>query len=136
VASPNRQRWLALLVVPIAAAIAPASAGAQTYGKLIVRHEAAPAATLDTSFASVRPPGAFLLVVTEPQRTPLDFSWSLRCTNAKRREAGGASGEATVSSGHWVKTVRPDWIKHPVACSGRVVGSAGSSPVLVRIFAD
>ena len=60
----------------------------------------------------------------------------MHCYNASRRESGGASGEATVSSGHWVKHVRADWIKHPAYCTGSIVGSAASSPVLVRVFAQ
>ena len=115
---------------------AAASAFAPTYGKLVVRHSAAPGSLLETRFARVPPPSSFLLVVTEPTMTPLQFKWSVHCFNTARRESGGATGEATVSSGRWVKRVRADWIKHPASCSGSVVGSASASPVLVRVFAD
>lgn len=90
---------------------------------------------LDTQFARARPPQSFVLVVTEPTKTELQFKWSLRCYNVARKESGGASGEVTVSSGHWVKRVRANWIKHPAYCAGGIVGSAADSPVLVRIFA-
>ena len=108
---------------------------ATTYGKLIVRNNAMPASALDTQFAHVRPPRSFLLVVTEPRKTELSSSGRFTAT-ARARESGGASGEATVSSGHWVKQVRATWIKHPAYCSGSIVGSAASSPVLVRVFAQ
>ncbi len=91
---------------------------------------------LDTQFSHIQPPQSFLLVVTEPSKTALRFKWSVHCYNAARRESGGASGEATVSTGHWVKRVPADWIKHPAYCTGSIVGSAASSPVLVRIFAQ
>lgn len=121
-----------LLVV----ALSTASAGASSYGRLIVRNNALPASMLDTQFSHVQPPQSFLLVVTEQNKTALHFKWTLHCYNAARRESGGASGEATVSSGHWVKRVRADWIKHPAYCTGSIAGSAASSPVLVRIFAQ
>jgi hypothetical protein len=117
-------------------AMLPASATASTYGRLVVRHSASPGSMLETQFGRVRPPGSFLLVVTEPVNTRLQFKWSVHCFNAARRESGGASGEAIVTSGRWVKQVRANWIKHPAYCSGSVVGSATSSPVLVRVFAD
>lgn len=91
--------------------------------------------TLATDFEHVRPTGSFLLVVTEQSRTPLSFHWSIRCTSANGRETGGASGAATVANGHWVKRVGVTWIKHAASCSGKVEGSASSSPVLVRVFA-
>lgn len=116
------------------AALWPASAPADTYGTLIARHSASPASALSTPFSHVRPPKTFLLVVTEPTRTALSFNWSVHCVNSARKESGGASGAAVVSSGHWVKSIRANWIKHPVACSGSVAGIAGSSPVLVRVF--
>ncbi len=117
-------------------ALSQASAGASSYGRLIVRNNALPASTLDTQFTHVQPPQSFLLVVTEQNRASLHFKWTLHCYSATRRESGGASGEATVSSGHWVKRVRADWIKHPAYCTGSIAGSAASSPVLVRIFAQ
>ncbi len=116
------------------AATLPTAVFATTYGKLIVRNNAMPASALDTQFSHVRPPRSFLLVVTEPSKTELQFKWSVHCASASRRESGGASGEATVSSGHWVKQVRATWIKHPAYCTGSIVGSAASSPVLVRVF--
>jgi hypothetical protein len=116
------------------AATLPSAVFATTYGKLIVRNNAMPASALDTQFSHVRPPRSFLLVVTEPSKTELQFRWSVHCDSASRRESGGASGEATVSSGHWVKQVRATWIKHPAYCTGSIVGSAASSPVLVRVF--
>ncbi|HEX8714477.1 MAG TPA: hypothetical protein VF706_02825 [Solirubrobacteraceae bacterium] len=133
------QRSLVLIAATAAvtaAAAAALGAHASTYGKLLVRHDAAPSASLETRFAHVRPPGSFLLVVTEPTDAPLEFSWSLRCVSASRRESGGASGKAIVSSGHWVKRERADWIKRPAVCMGSISGSAAASPVLVRIFAD
>lgn len=130
-----RRRLLPIAVLSLASAtLSPAAATADSYGTLIARHNASPAATLATPFFHVRPPKTFLLVVTEPTRTPLTFNWSVHCVNAARKESGGASGAAVVSSGHWVKSIRVNWIKHPVACSGSVAGTAGSSPVLVRVF--
>jgi hypothetical protein len=90
---------------------------------------------LEAQFQRVPPPGSFLLVVTEPAETQLKFKWSLHCFGASHRASGGASGEATVSSGRWAKQIRANWIKHPAYCSGSVVGSVASSPVLVRVFA-
>jgi hypothetical protein len=105
------------------AATLPPAVFATTYGKLIVRNNAMPASALDTQFSHVRPPRSFLLVVTEPSKTELQFKWSVRCASASHRE-----------SGHWVKQVRATWIKHPAYCTGSIVGSAASSPVLVRVF--
>jgi len=135
--SPIRRRLLhATAVAFLAGALLPASSVASTYGKLIARNAAAPGALLDAQFAHARPAQSFLLVVTEPTRTELQFKWSLHCYNSARKQSGGASGQVTVSSGHWVKRVRANWIKHPVYCAGGVVGSAAASPVLVRIFAQ
>jgi hypothetical protein len=120
----------------VVAGLFPATVAASGYGKLIVRNNALPASMLDAQFTHVKPPQSFLLVVTEPSKTVLRFKWSLHCYNSARRESGGANGEATVSSGHWVKRVRADWIKHPIYCTGSIAGSAASSPVLVRIFAQ
>jgi hypothetical protein len=131
-----RQRSLALIAICVAALAASTTcAAASTYGALIVRHDSAPSMTLATDFEHVRPTGSFLLVVTEQSRTPLSFHWSIRCTSANGRETGGASGAATVANGHWVKRVGVTWIKHAASCSGKVEGSASSSPVLVRVFA-
>jgi hypothetical protein len=133
---------LALIVLPLASiALSPAGAAAstgaatRTYGKLVVRHVARPAATLETDFVHVRPARSFLLVVTEPSEVPLAFSWSVHCFNPAHRESGGAEGEAEIASGHWVKRVRADWIAHPAYCTGSVTGTAGTNPVLVRVFA-
>lgn len=135
--SPRRQRLLPCLALLAAVgALCATSAGAETYGRLIVRHSATPSAALDTSFGHVRPPRSFLLVVTEPKGEPLSFRWSVHCIGSGPKESGGASGRAVVSSGHWVKRIRPLWIKHPVSCSGSIAGSAAGSPVLVRVFAD
>jgi hypothetical protein len=137
VESSIRQRQLAPVAVSLlAVAFCPAVALAETYGKLIVRHSAAASTTLATRFDRVHPPQSLVLVVSEPSKAPLNFKWSVRCSNSARRESGGASGEAVVASGHWVKRVRIDWIKHPASCSGSVDGSAAGSPVLVRVFAD
>lgn len=136
VKSPIRQRQLAPVAVPLLALALCQSAAAGTYGRLIARHSAAASTTLETSFGQVRPPHSFLLVVTEPSKTPLHFTWSVHCSNSARKESGGASGEAVVASGRWVKRVSANWIKHPAACTGRVDGSAADSPVLVRVFAD
>jgi hypothetical protein len=111
-------------------------AAASTYGQLIARNSALPSSTLSTQFDHVPAARSFLLVVTEPAKAQLRFTWSLHCISSNRRESGGASGAATVSSGHWVKQVRPNWIKHPAFCSGGISGFAASSPVLVRVFAD
>jgi hypothetical protein len=135
--SPNRQRLLALTAASSACiALSSAPAGAETYGKLIVRHSAAPAATLETRFSKVRAADSFLLVVTEPAREPLSFTWSVRCNGTGHRESGGASGRATIANGHWVKRISPNWIKHPVSCSGSIDGVAAGKPVLVRVFAS
>ena len=126
---------VAALTVTTVGASAPHPAEANTYGTLLARRHAAPATSLETSFTSAAPSGSFLLVVTEPAHATLDVRWSLRCVGASHHERGGASGKALISSGHWVKRVRIDWIKHPASCAGSVSGSAASSPVLVRVFA-
>jgi hypothetical protein len=131
----NRQRSLPLITALAASMLWAIPASAQTYGRLIVRHTAAPTSTLATRFTNVHAPRSFLLVITEPAQTQLEFSWSVRCLGSAPRESGGASGRANVASGHWVKRIRPNWIKHPVSCSGIIEGSAGESPVLVRVFA-
>jgi len=131
-----RQRLLALIAICVAAFAATATpAAASTYGELIVRHDTAPSAALATSFVHIRPSGSFLLVVTEPAKASLSFRWSIRCISRNGRESGGASGAATVANGHWVKRIGVTWIKHPASCSGKLEGSASSSPVLVRVFA-
>ena|ERR1700759_4347504 len=135
--SPNRQR-IALLLALIAisaAAGCPTSANAKSYGKLIVSRHATPGAPLDVHFDRVHAPSAFLLVVTGPSNEQLSFKWSLHCVGATPRESGGASGRANIVSGHWVKRVRPTWIRHPISCSGSIEGSTATSPVLGRIFA-
>jgi hypothetical protein len=134
--SPNRQRLSALTaasVTCVALGAVPALAG--TYGKLIVRHSAAPATTLETRFSRIPAANSFVLVVTEPAHEPLSFTWSLRCDGANHRESGGASGRATIANGHWVKRISPHWIVHPVTCSGSIAGVAAGTPVLVRVFA-
>lgn len=123
-------------VAALAAVLVAGVADATTYGRLIVRNNATPASALDTRFARVPPPRSFLLVVTEPAKTKLQFTWSLHCYNAARRESGGSSGEVTVTTGHWVKQVRANWIAHPAYCTGGVTGSPTGAPVLIRIFAD
>ncbi|MEA2334127.1 MAG: hypothetical protein QOG40_617 [Solirubrobacteraceae bacterium] len=128
-------RLVTLAVALVTVALLPASAAASTHGTLVARHSAPPGSMLETQFQRVRPPGSFLLVVTEPAQTQLQFKWSVHCFSASHRASGGASGEATVSSGRWTKQIRANWIKHPAYCSGSVVGSAASSPVLVRVFA-
>jgi hypothetical protein len=139
VVSPTRQRLLAPIATVAAlgaTAIAPSVSGASTYGRLIARSDAAPAAPLEARFVRVRPPITFVLVVTEPTNAPLIFRWSLRCVGISGRESGGASGTATVSGNHWVKRVRANWIKHPTTCSGSVSGSARANSVLARVFVD
>jgi hypothetical protein len=134
--SPNRQRLPALAAASVACvALGAAPAAAGTYGTLIARHSAAPAATLETHFDGVRAASSFLLVVTEPAREPLSFTWSLRCEGANHRESGGASGRATIANGHWIKRISPHWIEHPATCSGSISGVAAGTPVLVRVFA-
>lgn len=134
--SSNRQRLLAPAATSLACvALGAAPAVAGTYGKLIVRHSAAPAETLETHFSNVRAARSFLLVVTEPAHEPLSFTWSLRCEGANHRESGGASGRATIANGHWVKRISPHWIQHPATCSGSVAGVAAGTSVLVRVFA-
>ncbi len=119
-----------------AALCAASSAVAETYGRLIVRHSATPTEAFAAPFSHVRPPRSFLLVVTEPNREQLDFRWSVHCVGSGAKESGGASGRASVASGHWVKRIEPRWVKHPVSCSGTIEGSAAASPVLVRVFAN
>jgi hypothetical protein len=135
--SSNRQ-WLlpTIAAITVSAAFCPSPAAAETYGRLIVRHSATPTETFAAPFSHVRPPRAFLLVVTEPNREQLNFRWSVHCVGSGPKESGGASGRASVASGHWVKRIQPSWIKHPVSCSGTIEGSAAASPVLVRVFAD
>jgi hypothetical protein len=136
--SSNRQRLLPAIAALIASAAlcSASSAAAETYGRLIVRNSATPATSFAAPFSHVRPPRSFLLVVTEPNREQLDFRWSVHCVGSKPKESGGASGRASVASGHWVKRIEPRWIKHPVSCSGTIEGSAAASPVLVRVFVD
>lgn len=134
--SSKRQRLLPQITICAAFLLLCACpASAETYGRLLVRHTALPSSTLATHFTHARVPRAFLLVVTEPERVPLEFSWSVRCVGVASKESGGASGRATVASGHWVKRIQPSWIKHPVSCSGTIEGAASTSPVLVRVFA-
>ena len=59
--------------------------------------------------------------------TQLEFSWSVHCFNPAHSERGGATGEATVANGHWVKRIRADWIKHPAYCSGSVEGARAAA---------
>jgi hypothetical protein len=134
--SPTRQRLLPLIALSATIAVCPCMAQAAGYGRLIARHSATPSGVLDTSFDDVRAPRSFLLAITESRREPLEFRWSIHCLGTGPKERGGASGRATVSSGHWVKRIRPVWIKHPVSCSGTIVGSAAASSVLVRVFAN
>jgi hypothetical protein len=129
-------RWIAMAGVALASGAVPATVGASTYGRVIARHLAPPAASLRTSFAGVARPKAFLLVVTEPTHETLHFTWSIRCASASPRESGGATGAATVSSGHWVKRVPVAQLEHATACAGSISGSAAASPVLVRVFAQ
>ena len=136
VISPNRTRLLTLVAAPLTwAVLCPAAVSAETYGKLVARHSSAPSTMLETRFGPVRPARSFLLVVTEPTKDQLNFSWAVHCYDSAHRESGGASGQVTVGTGHWVKRVRANWIKSPVSCSGSVSGSAATSPVLVRVFA-
>jgi hypothetical protein len=133
------QRPLSLLAIGAAlgATLAtPLDAGASTYGVLLARQAVKPDASLEAGFAQAKPAGAFVLVVSEPSPARLKLTWSLRCASASNRERGGATGAATVSAEHWVKRVRADWIKHPAACTGAITGSAATSPVLVRVFAQ
>jgi hypothetical protein len=129
-------RWIAMAGVIVASGALPGSVDASTYGRVIARHLAPPAASLQTSFATMARPKAFLLVVTEPTHETLHFSWSIRCASASPRESGGATGSATVSSGHWVKRVPVVQITRATACAGSISGSAAASPVLVRVFAQ
>jgi hypothetical protein len=137
--SSTRQQIQPLLAaVAISAAVSvscPAFAEATSYGKLIASRHAAPTTALDVQFSRVRAPRAFLLVVTEPSHERLSVKWSLHCAGAAPSESGGASGRASIVDGHWVKRVRPVWIKHPVSCSGTIEGSPATSPVLARVFA-
>ncbi len=134
--SSNRQRLLrAIAALTVSAALYSVPASAETYGRLLVRENATPTTAFATRFSHVRPPRSFLLVVTEPNREQLNFRWSVYCVGSGPKESGGASGRASVASGHWVKRIQPRWIKHPVSCSGTIEGSAAASPVLVRVFA-
>jgi hypothetical protein len=135
--SPNRQRLITIILASGAClALGSVSALAQTYGKLIVSHSAAPASMLDTRFTRVPAARSFLLVVTEPDREPLTFTWSVRCSGAARGESGGISGRATIADGHWVKRVSTSLVEHPRSCSGSITGAAADVPVLVRVFAS
>jgi hypothetical protein len=129
-------RWIAMVGVVVAGGAVPASVDASTYGRPVARHLAAPTSSLQTSFAGVIRPTAFLLVVTEPTHEPLHFTWSIRCASASPRENGGATGAATVSTGHWVKRVPVAQLRRTSKCAGSISGSAGASPVLVRVFAQ
>jgi hypothetical protein len=133
-----REHVLTVVVAIVLGALATTAprAGARTYGRLIVRNAVAPSTSLQTGFSGVRPPDSFLLVVTETTDAPLEFRWSLHCASASHRESGGAEGAAVVSSGHWVKRVRANWIKHPATCMGSISGASGVSATLVRVFAD
>jgi hypothetical protein len=135
--SPNRQRLLALIAassVGVALSSTCTLAQAQTYGKLIAKHSAPPASLLETRFTSARPTHSFLLVVTEPDREPLSFTWSVHCSGSTHGESGGISGRATIADGHWVKRISTRLVKHPRSCSGSITGAAAGAPVLVRVF--
>jgi hypothetical protein len=129
-------RWIAMVGVVVAGRTGPASVDASTYGRPVARHLASPTSSLQTSFARVIRPTAFLLVVTEPTHEQLHFTWSIRCTNTSPRETGGATGAATVSTGRWVKRVPVAQLRPTSKCAGSISGSAGASPVLVRVFAQ
>jgi hypothetical protein len=124
------------LLALVAALCASGTASAGTYGRLLVRHSALASAPLETRFAGVRAPRSFLLVVTETNREQLNLAWSVHCVGSHGQESGGASGRASVAGWRWTKRIRPDWIKHPTSCSGRIEGTAGASPVLVRVYTD
>src|SRR5215475_8515746 len=97
--SPTRQRLLPFLaIIATASVLSPVPAAAETYGRLIVRHNATPTGALDTNFGQVRAPRAFMLVVTEPKGETLSFNWSVHCVGSGPKESGGASGRAIVSS--------------------------------------
>jgi hypothetical protein len=135
--SPNRQRPLVLIAASgVCVMLGSGFASAETYGKLIVRHSAAPASPLETRFTRVRAARSFLLVVTEPDREPLSFTWSVRCSGSTHGESGGISGRATIADGHWVKRVSTNLVKHPRSCSGSITGAAAGAPVLVRVYAN
>lgn len=129
-------RSIAMAGVIVATGAVPASVDANRSLRPVARHLAAPASSLQTTFVGVPRPRAFLLVVTEPTHEQLHFTWSIRCASASPRETGGATGAATVSSGHWVKRVPVMQITRASTCAGAISGSAGASPVLVRVFAQ
>jgi len=121
-------------VVLVGALVYASPVAAATYGRLIARGNAAPSAAFQARFVHVRSPHSFVLVVTEPKTEQLNFSWSVHCTGSEPNESGGASGRASVGNGHWVKRIRPNWIRHPVSCSGTIEGVSAASPVLARVF--
>jgi hypothetical protein len=137
VVTQKRKRRLALIAVLLTTgAICPAAVASGQYGELIAHGKANTASTPATNFHHVRPAPVFWLVVTDSAEAQPEISWSIQCFNSARRESGGATGQAIVTHGRWVKRVRADWITHPALCSGGIQGSAESSPVVVRIYAD
>jgi hypothetical protein len=118
-------------------AACPAAAGAgEGFGRLIADGAAGAASAGKASFHHVRPPQQFWLVLTNPAQAQMRVKWWISCFNPAHRAHGGASGQATVAHGRWVKRVRADWIAHPAFCSGSVRGSSVASPVQIHVYAS
>ena len=136
--SSTRRRKLKLGAILLAlTAVSPAAAGAGTgYGQLIAAGTAGAPRSGEADFHHVRPPRQFWLVLTDSAQAQISVSWSIKCFNPARRAHGGATGQATVAHGRWVKRVRADWIAKPAFCSGTVRGSAGASRVQIHVYAS
>jgi hypothetical protein len=143
-----RRLALTALVVLLAlacslATLCPAAlAGRSTYGRLIAQGRL-DAGVAKASFHGVRPARTYWLVVTNPNVAAISvtgalptIAWSVSCSDPAHKASGGATGEATIARGRWVKRVRADWIKHPAHCSGKVEGLSASSSLKIRIYAD
>jgi hypothetical protein len=110
------------------ASVAPGASAASTgQGKQIAQGGIVNSTTARAHFHNVRPARSFLLTLTAPLATEVNVVWTITCYSQTRKTSGGATGLATVTSGHWSKLVRANWIKNPASCSGSVVGSDESA---------
>jgi hypothetical protein len=119
-------------------ALAFASSGAT--GKPIALGVITTPSTARAHFHHVRPAPTFSLVLTAPAKSQVNVTWTVVCYDPARKSSGGATGQATITNGHWSKLVRANWVMHPAYCSGSVVGldestSPDSSMLHIHVFA-
>jgi hypothetical protein len=127
---------LSAILLALTAVCPAAGAAGAGYGRLIADGAAGAPGAGEASFHHVRPPQQFWLVLTGPAQARIRVSWSIGCFNPAHRAHGGATGQATVAHGRWVKRVRADWIAQPASCSGTVRVSAGGSRVQIHVYAS